>query len=284
MEITHVEVRSILTRTTGYLHGIATHSLQPYRGCSFGNSLCGVGCYVQHNFHVTKGREWGGFLEVRDNAAAAYREYYEREKKWGRRREERFGIFFSSATDPFVPQEHRFGISRSLLDAMIEFPPDHVIVQTHTHNVLREADRIVELAKRTAVRLHISIETDHDRIEGLPPHASPIAARFDAARHFRSAGVPTVVTVAPLLPMADPESFFRRAAECADAVVIDHFIQGDGSDNGQRTRKTQLPIVMSNLLAGSADLAYRDAIVSIARTILPGRVGVGRDGFAGKFI
>jgi len=62
-------VRSILTRTTGYLRTVTSHSLQPYRGCSYGNALCGVGCYVRHNGWVTRGEAWGSFLEARTNAA-----------------------------------------------------------------------------------------------------------------------------------------------------------------------------------------------------------------------
>ena len=35
--------------------------------------------------------------------------------------------------------------------------------------------------------------------------------------------------------------FFARVAACVDAVVIDHFMQGDGSADGARTRRTPLP-------------------------------------------
>ena len=32
--------------------------------------------------------------------------------------------------------------------------------------------------------------------------------------------------------------FLARVAACADAVMIDHFMQGDGSADGARTRRT----------------------------------------------
>ena len=47
--ITKSRVRSILTRTSGYLKTVTSHSVQPYRGCTFGNSLCGVGCAKNHS-------------------------------------------------------------------------------------------------------------------------------------------------------------------------------------------------------------------------------------------
>src|SRR3954463_9543299 len=105
MQLSVVEVHQILTRTSGFLKTVASHSLQPYRGCALGNSLCGVGCYVQHNHYLTHGQPWGSFVEARTNAAEAYREEYEGEKRWAQRRGEPFGIFMSSSTEPFQPLE-----------------------------------------------------------------------------------------------------------------------------------------------------------------------------------
>lgn len=292
LEVTETTVRSILTRTGGYLTGIASHSLQPYRGCSYGNALCGVGCYVQHNGHLTRGRRWGSFLEVRTNAAAAYRGSYERERNWARRRQSPdpnvagsgpFTIFFSSATDPFVPQERRWRISRSLLESMIELPPDGLIVQTHSHLVLDERKRLLELSNRCNLRVHVSIESDRDRLPGLPPPASSVEQRFEACRQLKATGVRTIVTVAPLLPIADPPGFFARIAEVADAVLLDHYIGGDGSPTGHRTLRTALPDAMQAIEPRSLQISYRDELAAIARRLLPGRVGIGRDGFAGRF-
>ena len=65
LELRRVSIGKVLTRTGGYLRGVTSHSLQPYRGCTLGGSLCGVACYVRANPWVTGGREWGRFLEVR---------------------------------------------------------------------------------------------------------------------------------------------------------------------------------------------------------------------------
>jgi hypothetical protein len=40
---------------------------------------------------------------------------------------------------------------------------------------------------------------------------------------------------------------------------------------------------MAAVEPGSTSLAYRDQMVQIAERYLPRRVGVGRDGFAGRF-
>jgi DNA repair photolyase len=276
-------VREILTRTTGYLDGIASHSLQPYRGCSFGRSLCGVACYVQHNRPLTRGARWGSFLEARVNAAESYRESAGRERRWARRARGEFSIFLSSASDPFVPQERRLGLTRAVLDALLADPPDALVVQTHSPDVARERARLRALSLRCRLRVHVSVESDLARLPGLPPAASSVARRLAALRCLRDAGIFSVVTVAPLLPIGDADGFFRKIGACADAVVIDHFIGGDGSEGGARTRRTALPAAMEAARPGSSGLAYRDAVVAAARALLPGRVGVGRDGFAGRY-
>jgi DNA repair photolyase len=282
--VTTASVRSILTRSSGYLKTVSSHSLQPYRGCSFGNSLCGVGCYVRHNPFVTRGAEWGSFLEVRENAASAYLAQSDRERRWARKSREQFSVFMSSATDPFVPHEQRYGITRAVLRAMLENPPDALIIQTHTHLATRYVDIYRDLSRRCSLRIHISVESDRDRLPGLPPPASSVARRLQAAAMLQRAGIYVVVTVAPLLPIRDPNTFFDQIADCADAVVIDHFIAGDGSADGARTLRTALPGAMAAVDPTSLDLSYRDAMVAKAMERMPGRVGVGIDGFAGRML
>jgi DNA repair photolyase len=284
LKVTSALIGNILTRTTGYLETVSSHSAQPYRGCSLGRSLCGVGCYVRHNHYLTRGEEWGTFLEARENAGESYLENYRVESRWARKHRGNFSIFLSSSTEPFLPQESICGVTRALLSAMGEAPPDVLIVQTHSHLVLDHLGQLQALGERCALRVQVSIETDRDELPGLPASFSSIDARFEAARRFREAGIETVVTVSPLLPIRDEEVFFERIAECADAVVLDHFIGGDGSPSGSRTRRTSLPGKMESLHPGSTELSYRDRMVELARRRLPGRVGVGIDGFAGRYL
>jgi len=280
--VSEVQVQNVLTRTTGFLKTVTSHSLQPYRGCSFGNALCGVGCYVQHSYWVTKGRDWGSFLEVRTNAADAYRVKVDSERRWPRKTTGSFGVFMSSSTDPFVPQETKYGVSQSVLEAMVESSPDVLVVQTHSHTVERYLPVLKELDGRCELRVHVSIETDLESVPELPRHASSVRDRFRAVALLRDAGIRVVVTVAPLLPIEDPERFFSRISDSVSTVVIDHFVEGDGSKDGNRTLRTPLPDAMRGLDPDSLGLAYRDQIVAVAERCMPGRVGVSIDGFAGR--
>lgn len=284
VRVRQVEVRSILTRASGYLEGVASHSLQPYRGCSYGRALCGVGCYVRHNAWVTRGEAWGHFLDARINAAQRYLAQAPGERRWARRSRRGFTVFMSSATDPFVPQEQRLGISRDVLRAMCQEPPDTLILQSHSHLVSTARELLLALAQRCRLRVHLSVESDRDRLPGLPPPASPVARRLEAAAELRRAGLRVVITVAPLLPIQHPRRFFARIAQVADACVIDHFIGGDGSPDGGRTLRTALPAAMAAVDPRSPSLAYRDRMVAVARQVMPGRVGVGAEGFAGRLL
>ena len=88
---------------------------------------------------------------------------------------------------------------------------------------------------------------------------------------------------APLLPIAEPQEFFSRIAEVADAVVIDHYIGGDGSPNGARTLRTSLPDAIAAIDPAAVTLEYRDRMIELARRAMPGRVGVSESGFAGTY-
>jgi DNA repair photolyase len=283
VQLTQLEVQSILTRASGFLQSVCSHSLQPYCGCALGKSLCGVGCYVRHNHYLTRGRQWGEFVEVRTNAAEFYRRQYATERNWARNRRGRFGIFLSSSTEPFQPAERKARITQRVLESMLELPPDVLIVQSHSHHVADYVELYRELQRRTELRFHISIESDRDSLPGLPPSASPVAQRIEAAGVLRSAGMRVVITVAPLLPIENAERFFGLLRTVADAVVIDHFIGGDGSAKGSRTLRTLLPEAMASVDPQSLTLEYREHILAVARRFFPRAVGCNIDGFAGRF-
>ncbi len=282
MEILEVPCRSILTRTTGYLKFICSHSLNPYTGCGFGKSACGVGCYVQFNNWITKGRAWGNFVEVKINAREIFLETYDKEKRWARKHNGKFSVFFSSSTDPWQPIEKKYRVTRGILKAFLQKRPDGLILQTHGIGILDDLELIATLNKKCDLKLHISIEGDINQLPGLPPPPSSIEDRLDVIKSFIKAKIKTVVCLSPLFPLKEPGKFFSRLAEMGtDAVIVDHFILGDGTKNGGRTMKTELPAAMEKVLPESLTLDYRDSIINIAKQYLP--VGISAEGFAGIY-
>ena len=104
------------------------------------------------------------------------------------------------------------------------------------------------------------------------------------AKKLREAGLYVMAAVSPLLPIDDPDGFFKELSGVVDSVVIDHYVGGDGSAGGHRTARTRLPAAMAEVNSFSVDLAYRDQMVKVAQVYFPSRVGVGYDGFARRFL
>lgn len=275
-----IENATILTPTGGFLAAGYTHTINAYQGCAFAGALCGLYCYAQHNRWITRGRAWGLYGAKR-RVAEAYRRDHDRIRRPRRGEPGPLRIYMSSSTDPYIPQEARLGLTRSLLEEMIDRPPDVLVIQSHHTLVGRDIDLIAELSNCGEVWLSLTIETDMDRVPGLPPHASPPSRRFSVLEAFRARGIATQATISPLLPLADPPSFARRLDAACDRVILDHYLIGDGSPGGWRTRRTGFPERLA--AAGFGDwngLAKLDEVRGLLASVLGAdRVLVGCEGF-----
>lgn len=151
----------------------------------------------------------------------------------------------SSSTDPYVPQEKLLGITRALLEAMCERPPDGIVIQTHTTLISRDLTLIRELAQRTSLWVSITVETDREVLAGFSKHASSPAKRMETLSRFRKEGIRTQAAVSPLLPLGNVEEFARTLEKVADRVILDHYLLGDGSAGGLRTKRTNFPEMLT---------------------------------------
>lgn len=238
--IADIENASILTPTSGFLASGYTHTINAYQGCAFAGALCGLFCYAQHNQWITRGRPWGLYGAKR-RAVEAYRRDHDRIRRPKRGEPRPLRIYMSSSTDPYIPQEKALKLTRALLHEMRDRTPDVLVIQTHHTMIERDIDLIADLAARAEVWVSITVETDMEHIPGFPPHASSPACRLDVLEAFRARGIPTQATISPLLPLANPSAFARRLDAASDRVILDHFLIGDGSPGGWRTRRTGFP-------------------------------------------
>ena len=285
MRVSEITCRSIVNKTGGFLSGF-THTLNPYSGCSFGKTLCGMPDYAPEIIKTWgESRCWGEYLDVKTNAPAIYERDYDR-IRGGKRRDLR--IYMSSVTDPYVPQERRYRITRGILERMVERPPDLLALQTHTPNPLWDLDLLADLSRRFPLSVQTSVETDRESLGPLfRRHAYPVAERLEAMRRMTDRGLQTVGVVAPLWPVQDIEEFARRLDVSCRYVVVDHFLLGDGSRNGARTRRRRpvddmtFPELLERAGFGEwATLEPMKGVVETFRRILgEERVGVSQQGF-----
>jgi hypothetical protein len=191
-------------------------TLNPYGGCAFGCTYCYVPAVLRGRAERLGG--WGSYVEVRHNAPAVL----------ARRRHMLVGrsFFCASATDPWQPAEKRYSITRRLLGVLADVPFRFGLFSTRSPLVLRDLDLLMAMAGR--IEVGISLPTDREDIRRVfEPRNPPVAARLDAARRLRDAGLTVRLHVAPALPAT--VDFPALAAGVADWVWLDwpaHFRPG----------------------------------------------------------
>ncbi|MDA1305613.1 MAG: hypothetical protein O2999_15230 [Nitrospirae bacterium] len=283
MKVQDIPCRTILNPTGGFLGSGFTHTINLYRGCALGNTLCGLYCYAQWNSFHLQGRRWGSFLDVKDGVIDAYRSQYDRLKHPRSGEAKPIHIFMSSVTEPYPPQERTTRRTRQLLEEMSIRPPDSLVIQTHTPLVIEDLFLLQELHTRCRVNINITVETDQPTLpQPFPPHAYSPESRIQALKTLRDAGLHTVATVSPLLPLRDPWQFASNLESSSDRVILDHYLLGDGSPEGQRTERTALPQLLRD--TGFAEWTMLEKfheIVGIFQEVFVDidRIGVSREGF-----
>ncbi len=258
--LTAVPTRSILTRASGFMSDY-DYTLNPYSGCSYGCTYCYAAFFARSE---ERRDTWGRWVEVKENALDVLR----------RMRSDLRGktVYMSSVTDPYQPIERRLGLVRSLLE---ELAPRGVrlVVQTRSPIVARDID---VLGRFGAARVNMTVTTDSDRVQrAFEPHCPTNQKRLAAITEVAAAGLPTAITMTPLLPLEDPESF---ATELHSTGVRDFVVQPFHADRGKFIAGTRdAALQLEREMDWTAE-RYR-AAVAVLRSQLPG-LKEGREGFA----
>ena len=261
-----VDARSILTKAAGFAGtGAYTHTLNPYAGCAFACRYCYMRTFPGQRYRE---EPWGTWVDVKANAADVYR----REARALKRRDRPLRIFMSSGTDPYQPLERTARVTRGLLEAMLEDPPERITVQTRSPFVLEDIDLLAALRLRARVRVSMTVETDRDDIRRLfAPTAPSMPQRLGALERLHAAGIETQAAVSPLLPCT--KGFPALLAGKVDRVVLDTLRIGDGA-GGRRSAALGMPALFRRhrLMAWYAPDLHVRAARWFARTLPPGTV------------
>jgi DNA repair photolyase len=230
---TGISVKYALTpQRSGFLAAGFSHTLNPYKGCGFGRTGCPF-CYVRESPVGKFGpATWGSWLLQKVNIA----EVLDVELRKPQARAYR--VFMASATDPYQPAEAQACLSRRCLEVFGHYPITWLVVQTRSLLVQRDFDLIAALP---FVTLNVSLETDLPDVHRCftRSSASP-ARRLDLVRTALARGIPTQITVAPLLPHSpDFAASLVQAVGTRGRIIVDTFVDGDGS-GGVRSAKLGL--------------------------------------------
>lgn len=207
LDIEPEDARSILRPQKDERYGFG-FSLNPYRGCSHACRYC----YVREYPHPLRGGEgalrpaesWGSWVAPKLNAPALL---------WAQRhRLHEETVFLASSTDPYMPLEKEFRLTRRCLEVLRDCPTTRVLLHTRSPLVLQDLDLLQSFGPRLTVGF--SISTDDDVIRQVTePKAPTIPSRWAAMARLAKAGVNVSLSAAPLLPIRDIGAFAGRARD-----------------------------------------------------------------------
>lgn len=191
------------------------YTLNPYSGCSF-NCLY---CYI-------RGSKYGIHMEKKLSIKVNATELLERQLKNLTKKNKYGVIVLSSATDPYLQVEKDIGLTRKLLEIILEYRfPLHII--TKSDLVIRDFDLLHEidksavlpsnLQKKTNRGLFItfSFSTTEDSIAKIfEPGATIPSIRLQTLKQTSIAGFHAGVSMMPLLPfISDSEEQMDKMLE-----------------------------------------------------------------------
>ncbi len=203
--------RTIITRNQSPDVGF-DRSVNPYRGCEHG---C-IYCFARptHAFHdLSPGLDFESRLFAKPDAPAllrqelAVRGYVPRP------------IAFGTITDPYQPIEGNWRITRACLEVLAE-TGHPLTITTKSDRVVRDLDLIAPMAARGLAAVVVSVPTiDPATARTLEPRCPRPAKRLAAIRTLIDAGVPTHVSLAPVVPQVTDHEMehILEAAKAAGA-------------------------------------------------------------------
>ena len=186
----------------------AGNGMNLYRGCQHGCIYCDARskCYqMDHAFED---------IEVKENALTLLEDALKR-----RRRPCMIGT--GAMSDPYIPLEEKLGMTRKSLE-LIEKYGFGVAIQTKSDRILRDLDLLSAINRKTKAVVQMTLTTWDDALcRIVEPNVCPTSRRVEVLETLRSAGIPTVVWLSPILPfLNDTEENIQNILQaCARAEV-----------------------------------------------------------------
>jgi len=274
-QVLEAEAKSILSTTTGFIAEAGfTHSLTPARNCTFGCTYCYVPTMgIYGGLKPEDWRHWGRFSTFKSNAP----ELLHRQLRANQ------VIYCSPLVDPYQPAEESRQLMPHVLDEVTARPPRICVIQTRGPLIVRDLARLLELSRRTTLRVSFSLTTNREAVRKLyEPHCAALDCRLEAIRTLREAGITTFATLAPLLP-CDPEELAGIALEATDQDIIgDPLHVRSVKPRGATTRDAAFAISQKNGFSEWLDAEFQSKVAErIGRVVRQSgrRFATGPEGF-----
>ncbi|HVF95242.1 MAG TPA: PA0069 family radical SAM protein [Sphingomonas sp.] len=207
--------RTIISRNASPDIGF-DRSINPYRGCEHGCIYCFA--RPSHAYlDLSPGLDFESRLFAKPSAAALLRAELAKPGYVVR------PIALGTNTDPYQPIEADWRITRGIVETLAE-TGHPLTITTKSDRVVRDIDLLAPMAARGLAAVAISVTSlDPAIARTVEPRAPHPERRLDAVRRLSAAGVPTYVSIAPVIPAItdhELEALIGRAAEAGARGVF----------------------------------------------------------------
>jgi DNA repair photolyase len=216
--------RSIITHNNSPDVGF-DYSVNIYRGCTH---AC-IYCFSRPTHEYLgwgAGTDFENKIVVKIHAAELLRKELMRPSWKGEE------IVFSFTSDPYLPLEAHYQLTRKCLEICLEFR-NPVGIVTKSALVRRDVDILRELSRESSVSVFFSIPfNDKETARALEPFVPSPDARFKAMETLAQAGIPVGIAVAPMiLGLSDSHvpALLRRARDAGATTAFMSLLRLPGS-------------------------------------------------------
>lgn len=140
-------------------------------------------------------------------------------------------IVFSFTSDPYVPLESHYKLTRHCLEVCAEFR-NPVGVITKSALIRRDIDVLQELTREASLGVFFTIPfTDRESARAVEPFAPLPDARFHAMADLAAAGIKVGIGIAPVIPglSTDIPVLLKRAREAGATQAFINMLRLPGS-------------------------------------------------------
>ena len=140
-------------------------------------------------------------------------------------------IVFSFTSDPYIPLEANYKLTRQCLEVCADFR-NPVGIVTKSALIRRDVDVLQTLAREASVGVYFSIPfADYDIARAVEPFAPSPNARFEAMKLLSDAGIQVGIGIAPTIPglSTDIPGLLQRAKDCGATKAFINMLRLPGS-------------------------------------------------------
>jgi DNA repair photolyase len=201
------------------------YSVNVYRGCTHACTYC-FSRPTHEYLGFGAGTDFERKIVVKVNAAKLLRAEMLKPAWKGKE------LVFSFTSDPYLPLEAHYKLTRACLEVCLEFR-NPVGIVTKSALVRRDADVLSALAREASAAVFFTIGfVDNKTARAVEPHAPSPDSRFKAMEELARAGIPVGIGIAPVIPgLNDPHipQLLKRAKDCGASYAFINLLRLPGS-------------------------------------------------------